>query len=96
MSASRNLPINRFTRLEPCSQVPNLIKLGCYRTVWQLVSKYLKHDHLRRAFSIQPLLVGGNPFETTSIYSLIHYLERKWGVYFAKGGTGAIVRALET
>lgn len=77
-------------------QVPNLIKLGCYRTVWQLVSKYLKHDHLRRAFSIQPLLVGGNPFETTSIYSLIHYLERKWGVYFARGGTGAIVRALET
>ena len=77
------------------AQVPNLIKLGCYRTVWQLVSKYLKHDHLRRAFSIQPLLVGGNPFETTSIYSLIHYLERKWGVYFAKGGTGAIVRALE-
>jgi phytoene desaturase len=76
-------------------QVPALIRLKCYRTVWQLVSHHLKHDHLRRAFSIQPLLVGGNPFETTSIYSLIHYLERKWGVYFAKGGTGAIVRALE-
>ena len=76
-------------------QVPALIRLGCYRTVWQLVSRHLKHDHLRRAFSIQPLLVGGNPFETTSIYSLIHYLERKWGVYFARGGTGAITRGLE-
>lgn len=76
------------------SQIPNLIKLGCYRTVWQLVTHHLKHDHLRRAFSIQPLLVGGNPFETTSIYSLIHYLERKWGVFFAKGGTGAIVDGL--
>jgi phytoene desaturase len=81
-----------FTMLR---QVPALVRLKCYRTVWQLVSHHLKHDHLRRAFSIQPLLVGGNPFETTSIYSLIHYLERKWGVYFAKGGTGAIVRALE-
>lgn len=77
------------------AQVPNLIRLGCHRTVWQLVAKHLKHDHLRRAFSIQPLLVGGNPFETTSIYSLIHYLERKWGVYFARGGTGAIIQALE-
>ena len=76
-------------------QVPAMARLGCYRTVWQLVSKYLKSDHLRRAFSIHPLLVGGNPFETTCIYSLIHFLERKWGIYFAKGGTGAIVDALE-
>ena len=75
-------------------QVPNLARLGCHRTVWQLVSKYLKNEHLRRAFSIHPLLVGGNPFETTCIYSLIHYLERKWGIYFAEGGTGAIVDAL--
>lgn len=77
------------------AQVPAMARLGCYRTVWQLVSKYLKSEHLRRAFSIHPLLVGGNPFETTCIYSLIHYLERKWGIYFAKGGTGAIVDALE-
>ena len=75
-------------------QVPNLTRLGCYRTVWQLVSKYLKNDSMRRAFSIHPLLVGGNPFETTCIYSLIHYLERKWGIYFAEGGTGAIVDAM--
>lgn len=77
------------------AQVPNLIRLGCYRTVWQLVCKYLKDDRLRRAFSIHPLLVGGNPFETTCIYSLIHYLERKWRIHFAMGGTGALVAALE-
>ena len=52
------------------AQVPNMIKLGCYRTVWQLVAKYLRDERLRRAFSIHPLLVGGNPFETTCIYSL--------------------------
>ena len=54
----------------------------------------MKNEKLRRAFSIQPLLVGGNPFTTTSIYSLIHYLERKHGVYFAMGGTGKLVSAL--
>ena len=75
-------------------QVPALIRLGCYRTVWQFTKRYLKDDRLRRAFSIQPLLVGGNPFNTTSIYSLIHYLERRWGVHFPRGGTGALVSAL--
>ena len=76
------------------AQVPALLRLKCYRTVWQMVCAYLKNDKLRQAFSIQPLLVGGNPFATTSIYSLIHFLERKWGVHFAMGGTGAIVDGL--
>jgi phytoene desaturase len=75
-------------------QVPRLATLGAHRTVWQLVTRYLKSPKLRQAFSIQPLLVGGSPFDTTSIYGLIHYLERKWGVSFAMGGTGAIVDGL--
>jgi phytoene desaturase len=75
-------------------QIPSLIRLRSDRTVWQLVCKHLKSDKLRQAFSIQPLLVGGNPFDTTSIYGLIHYLEREWGVFFTMGGTGALVRAL--
>ena len=58
------------------------------------VSKFLSNDKLRKAFSIPPLLVGGNPFTTTCIYSLIHYLERAHGVYFAMGGTGKIVLEL--
>ena len=73
---------------------PALLTLGAWRTVWQLACKYLKNDKLRRVFSFQPLLVGGNPFRTTSIYSLIHYLERHWGVHFAMGGTGALIDAI--
>jgi phytoene desaturase len=73
---------------------PTMIKLGAYRTVWKMAGKYIKNDKLRRVFSFQPLLVGGNPFNTTSIYCLIHYLEREYGVHFALGGTGAIVEAL--
>jgi phytoene desaturase len=74
-------------------QIPRLVRLKTYKTVWQMVSSYLTHPKLRQAFSIQPLLVGGNPFDTTSIYGLIHYLERQWGVFFALGGTGALVNA---
>ena len=86
-------PFDKFTTMLKCA--PDLIRLGCYRTVYQMGKKYIKSEKLRRVFSFQPLLVGGNPFNTTSIYSLIFYLEREWGVQFAMGGTGAIVRALE-
>ena len=75
-------------------QVPSLILLKSYLSVYSLVSLYLKDDRLRKAFSIHPLLVGGNPLNTTSIYCLIHYLERKWGVWFPRGGTGSLVDAL--
>jgi len=73
---------------------PQLIRLQAYRSVYAMVAKYIKDRHLRQLFSFHSLLVGGNPFTTTSIYTLIHCLERKWGVYFPKGGTGALVQAL--
>jgi phytoene desaturase len=75
-------------------QIPNLIRLRADKTVSGFVKGYIKHPLLRQALSIHPLLVGGNPFSTTSIYSLIHYLEKKWGIHFCKGGTGKLVEEL--
>ncbi len=86
------MPFHRFKTM--LRQIPRLLGLRSYETVWQLVSRHLVNPQLRQAFSIQPLLVGGNPFDTTSIYGLIHYLERAHGVHFAMGGTAAITRAL--
>ena len=86
-------PFNRLGLM--ISQIPALLKLKCYRTVWQMISSHLKHPLIRKAFSIHPLLIGGNPFTTTSIYALIHYLERKWGVFFCMGGTSKLVSELE-
>ncbi len=74
--------------------VPEMIKLESYRTVYGLVSKHVKSEKIRQVLSFHPLLVGGNPFSTTSIYTLIAFLERKWGVHFPIGGTGAIVQGL--
>jgi phytoene desaturase len=76
------------------SVAPQLLRLKAYRSVYAMVAKYICDDHLRQLFSFHSLLVGGNPFTTTAIYTLIHCLERKWGVYFPKGGTGALVQAL--
>jgi phytoene desaturase len=85
-------PFHQFGHM--LKQIPALLKLRSDRTVWGLVCQHLSNDKLRQAFSIQPLLVGGSPFDTTSIYGLIHYLERAYGIYFAMGGTGALVQAL--
>jgi phytoene desaturase len=86
------VPFHRITTM--LRQIPKLLRLRNDQTVWQMVCRHLSSPKLRQAFSIQPLLVGGNPFDTTSIYSLIHYLERAHGVHFAMGGTDAITRAL--
>ena len=76
-------------------QIPSLLKLKSYKSVYSLVSNYITDEKLRRVFSMHPLLVGGNPFRTTSIYTLILFLEKKWGIHYSMGGTGSVVSALE-
>ena len=73
---------------------PDLIRLRSQESVFALVAHHVKDPQLRQVFSFHPLLVGGNPFQSSSIYAMIHYLERKWGVHFAMGGTGALVQGL--
>ena len=73
---------------------PELMRLGARLSVHGLVSRYVKNEKLRVALSFHPLFVGGNPFDTTSVYCLISAFERRWGVHFAMGGTGALVKGL--
>ena len=73
---------------------PDLIKLQSHKSVYNYVSQFIDNEFLRRCFSFHPLLIGGNPFDSSSIYAMIHYLEREWGIHYAMGGTGALVDAL--
>lgn len=74
--------------------MPSVIRLQAFRSMYSYVSRYVKHDFLRRVFSFHPLLIGGNPLDTPSIYGLIVQFEKEWGVHYAEGGTGAIVDGL--
>jgi phytoene desaturase len=85
-------PFLRFSDMVKVA--PDLIRLRADRSVYAAVSRFVKDEHVRQALSFHSLLVGGNPFDTSSIYTLIHYLEKKWGVFFPRGGTGALVGAL--
>ncbi|MES1157677.1 MAG: phytoene desaturase [Haliangium ochraceum] len=73
---------------------PQMARLRADRSVYGAVSHFVKDERLRQALSFHALLIGGNPFETSAIYTLIPFLERKWGVFFPRGGTGALVRGL--
>jgi len=91
------LKLGHVAFLDAASMVraaPKLAQMQAWRSVYSIVSKYVKEPHLRQALSFHSLLVGGSPFESPSIYTLIHALEREGGVWFAKGGTGALVKSM--
>jgi phytoene desaturase len=88
------VPFLRFSDMVRVA--PKLVRLRADRSVYATVARFVADEHVREALSFHSLLVGGNPFETSAIYTLIHYLERKWGVFFPRGGTGALVAALVT
>ncbi|MEG3088481.1 phytoene desaturase [Sphingomonas sp. PB4P5] len=75
---------------------PALAKYQAWRSVYSIVSSYVKDEHLRQALSFHTLLVGGNPMTTSAIYALIHKLERDGGVWFAMGGTNRLIAGMVT
>ena len=87
-----HVPFSRWTDMARI--IPAMVKLGSYRSVFAMVSRYVRDPRLRVVLSFHPLLVGGNPFAASSIYSLIAFLERRWGVHFAMGGTGRLVAGM--
>ncbi len=87
-----HVPFDTWTDM--AKVLPDLLKLEGYRTVYSLACKHVKDERLRVVLTFQSLLVGGNPFSTTSVYCLIAFLERRWGVHFAMGGTGSLVKGL--
>jgi phytoene desaturase len=85
--AFQNLP--EFLKI-----MPDVFRLGVWRNMYSYASQYIKDEFIRRVCSFHPLLVGGNPFDTPSIFALIIQFEREWGVHFGVGGTGAIIAGL--
>jgi phytoene desaturase len=87
-----HVPFGRWTDM--ARVLPALLRLNAFRSVHGLVARHIRDPRLRTVFSFHPLLVGGNPFAASAIYSLIAFLERDAGVHFAMGGTGALVHGL--
>lgn len=87
-----DVPFHKVGRM--IRQMPGLLARRADRSVHGLVSRYVKNDQIRRSLSFHPLFIGGNPLRTPSLMSLISFLERKFGVHYAMGGTGALATAM--
>jgi phytoene desaturase len=88
-----HVPFNKVADM--LKAAPDIVKFGGHKSMYQIVSSYIKNEKLRTVFSFHPLLIGGNPMTASGVYGLIPYLERRWGVHYALGGTGALVTALQ-
>ncbi len=73
---------------------PALAKKQAFRSVYSIVSSYVKNEKLRQALSFHTLLVGGNPMKTSAIYTLIHKLEKEGGVWWTRGGTNKLIAGM--
>ncbi|MGI8748675.1 MAG: phytoene desaturase family protein [Deinococcus sp.] len=73
--------------------VPDLLRLDAVRTLFGFTGKYFSNPKMQQVFSFETLLVGGNPLSVPAIYAMIHFVEKTWGIHYAMGGTGALVRA---
>lgn len=82
------------TLVDMLKALPAMARLRADRSVYGLAARHVRDERLRTALSFHPLFIGGNPFATTAIYALVIHLERKFGVHFAHGGTGALVQGL--
>jgi phytoene desaturase len=87
-----HVPFDSWTAM--ARVVPQMVRLGSWRTLYGLAARHVHDPRLRFVLSFHPLFIGGNPFNVTSIYGLIAFLERRWGVHFAMGGTGRLVDGL--
>jgi phytoene desaturase len=91
----RGLVARPFLRLRDMLRAaPQLVRLRADRSVHRAVARFVRDERLRQVLSFHSLLIGGHPFEASAIYTLIHFLEREEGVFFVRGGTGALVEAL--
>ncbi len=86
------VPFNSLSDL--AAAIPSLVKMRAWQSLYSLVASHIRDPKLRIVFSFHPLLIGGNPFSVTRVYSLINTLERRWGVHWAMGGTGALIKGL--
>ncbi|HWD06383.1 MAG TPA: phytoene desaturase family protein [Amycolatopsis sp.] len=73
-----------------------LTALGGFGRLGPKIARFLRDERVRRLFSFQALYAGLDPARALGAYGVISYMDTVGGVYYPRGGMGAIARAMAT
>ena len=86
------LPMHKIW--ETVKVLPQFARLRADKSIYAYAKSCVKDEKLRQALSFHPLFIGGDPMHVTSMYALVGYLEKEFGVHYAMGGVQAIADAM--
>ncbi|MFP4975436.1 phytoene desaturase family protein [Paenibacillus sp. CN-4] len=99
---------NKFSRIMPLLQRPfgslgdylkrdvfkALPKLHAADTVYNRLSKYFKDERLRQSFTFQAKYLGMSPWECPGTFTILSFLEHRYGLYHPVGGVNRVLEAM--
>jgi phytoene desaturase len=89
---TRRPDLQRFSRL--VGLLPAIVRPDALRPVDGFVGRFFQEPHVRQAFGLQSLFIGGDPFRAPAVYGALAYLHIEQGVWYAEGGVHALVQEL--
>jgi phytoene desaturase len=100
--------VRKFRAIYPCLQSPylhwwdmmnmTLLKALPYvlspKSVYQELGKYFDDDTLKLAFTFQAKYLGMSPWSCPALFTILPYIEYRYGMYHVKGGLNKISDAM--
>jgi phytoene desaturase len=75
-------------------RLARLAAIGGFGRLGPAVARFLHDERLRRVFTFQSLYAGLAPAQALAAYGVIAYMDTVAGVYFPRGGLGAVAEEL--
>lgn len=99
----------KFSKLEPCLEVPYLslkdyLKpnflstlpfLDIQKSLYDVLKNYYKEEELKLAFTFQSKYLGMSPWAAPGTFSILSYLEHRYGVFHIEGGLNRISEVMK-
>lgn len=83
-------PYNRLRDLVSADLVRAFPHVATRDSVYSLLGRYFRDERLRLAFTFQSKYLGMSPWKCPALFSILAYIEYRYGIYHVQGGLCAI------